>query len=65
MVTQPRVVTTITQPRAHPGFGVMATVFAVMSTIFLFSFGCWWSIPCTAVGIVLGITVSSKFDLIV
>ena len=57
-------VATIEQPRRRPEFGIGALVFAIMSTIFIASFMCWWSLPFTIVGIVLGITVSFSEQMV-
>ena len=44
--------------RIRYGFANQATVFAAVVTALLTLLLCWWSIPFTVVGIVLGQTVS-------
>ena len=42
---------------SRPEFGIIALVIAILTTIVVI-FGCWWALPCSIVGIVLGMTVS-------
>jgi len=56
-MTQPTVVVE-ERPRSQPELGIGAIVFATVSTIFIASFLCLWALPCTIVGIILGVTVS-------
>ena len=59
VIMQPGVVTTTTtQSEARPELGIGALIFAMMSTIFITSLLCWWSLPFTIAGIILGATVS-------
>lgn len=60
VIMQPSMTTPLTQPQqcSRPEFGLFALLFAIISTTIFAVFGCWWAIPCTAVGIVLGATVS-------
>lgn len=58
VMQQPTPVTTTVRPNRRPEMGIAAMVFAIITTIFIASFGCWWSLPCTIIGIVLGVTVS-------
>jgi hypothetical protein len=39
-------------------YGYDALSYAVIVSFILFIFGCWWSLPCTIIGIILAITVS-------
>ena len=64
VVQQPQTsfVTADVHPQRRPELGLGAAIFAIISTIFIASFGCWWALPCTVVGIILGITVSSGVE---
>lgn len=55
---------TFTQPQRQPELGIGALAFAIASTIFMFFLGCWWSFPCTIVGIVLGVSVSYSWCML-
>ena len=57
VLVQPTQAVVTQRPDRRPEFGIGALVFAVMSTIFIASFACIWSLPFTIAGIVLGITV--------
>ncbi len=60
IVQQPTTATTplVERSPSQPEYGMFALVFAIVSTVIMAVCGCWWALPCTAVGIVLGITVS-------
>ena len=46
------------RPRREPEYGIMALIFAIITTVLIGFCLCWWSLPFTIVGIILGITVS-------
>lgn len=60
MMQQPApMVTAVQQPPDDiPGYGIGAIVFATITIFTLFFLGCLWTLPCTAISLVLGITVS-------
>ena len=59
MVThQPVSGAAIEQTHSQPELGIGAAIFAGISTACIFSLGCWWGLPCTIVGIILGVIVS-------
>ena len=59
MVTaQPTVYSSTVPRQTQPETGIIAIILAVFATFCVLSFGCWWALPCTIIGIVLGVTVS-------
>ncbi len=57
MTKQPTRQVVIDRPQSDPGLGIGAAVIATLSTIFVASCLCWWALPFTIIGIVLGVTV--------
>ncbi len=48
----------VERTRNQPELGIGAIIFASVVTFALLSIGCIWPLPCTIIGIVLGVTVS-------
>ena len=42
--------------------GTLSFTFGVISTVFFYFFGCWWSIPCSVIGVILGGAVSARYN---
>lgn len=51
---------TVIHPPRRTEIGLGAIIFGAFTSVCLGTSGCWWALPCSIVGIVLGVTVSNS-----
>lgn len=59
------VVQTVYHTNSSGDYGIPALIFAIITTVLIFFFGCWYALLCTGIGIALAIGVSLKSSYIV
>ena len=58
MYNQPVSAVHVERPQTDSGLGLGALIFAGISTAIILGCGCWFALPCSLVGVILGAVVS-------